>query len=154
MGVAWCHPRACSHITGGVRDNPHRATPITNAHHQRPSPTPITNAHHQRPSSPSSNLSPISTRQTLPGSQSEKRSLAERQGSLPERKPLRRAASSSSSSSLLLQSSSSSSSALKASTASGDSHVSIHSSRGSGASARKKRSSSVPVTNKHFASSH
>ena len=61
---------------------------------QCPSPTPITNAHHpitprchthtELPPGPgpSSNLSLIPTRQTLPGSQSEQRSLAERQGSL------------------------------------------------------------------------
>ena len=71
-----------------------RPTPIPNAHHQRPSPTPITIAHHPIPPrchthtelppgpGPSSNLSLIPTRQTLPGSQSEQRSLAERQGSL------------------------------------------------------------------------
>ena len=80
MGVAWCHPRTCSHITGGVRDNPHhrggqrQPTPGDTQRPTQPEPEPSSH----------SNLNHIPTWQTLPGSQSEQRSLAERQGSLTE----------------------------------------------------------------------
>ena len=73
-----------AHHRGGQR----QPTP-GNAHHQRPSPSPIISlpryhTHTELPPGPgpSSNLSLIPTRQTLPGSQSEQRRLAGRQGSL------------------------------------------------------------------------
>ena len=69
-----------AHHRGGQRQptpgNAQRPTP--NAQH----PTPITNAQRNLNLNLHPNLNHILTWQTLPGSQSEQRSLAERQGSL------------------------------------------------------------------------
>ena len=78
-------PNFCRASQGGseTTHNAQHPTPITIAHHPV---TPRCHTHTELPPGPGplSNPSLIPTRQTLPGRQSEQRSLAERQGSLGE----------------------------------------------------------------------